>query len=319
MADASWFKFNTGAISIATSGEFDLLKGYDLDTLFYGTMHFDEYVLEPGKKAGPIMISGHMAESAGNEYQGLSIDGIAITVMATQATGEEDSYNGTYDENAVYPVISVDEFKAALAASDSYISLGSDITVPSTQLGGESGYGKSGLAQTQGGTIDGNGNTISAEGATGTWDATIYTKGGTIKNAEITGGFRGIFIAYPTEDIIIDNVIINPIAYPINCDSGSGKNLIVTNSTLKGWTSYAGTLASAEFTNCNFESNGSYAFMRPYATTTLTNCDFASGFELDATKTSEITLVNCTYNGTPITAANLISLLGADAAGATVN
>jgi len=318
MADASWFKFNTGAISIATSGEFDLLKGYDLDTLFYGTMHFDEYVLEPGKKAGPIMISGHMAESAGNEYQGLSIDGIAITVMATQATGEEDSYNWTYDENAVYPVISVDEFKAALAASDSYISLGSDITVPSTQLG-SSGYGKSGLAQTQGGTIDGNGNTISAEGATGTWDATIYTKGGTIKNAEITGGFRGIFIANPTEDIIIDNVIINPIAYPINCDAGSDKNLIVTNSTLNGWTSFAGTLASAEFTNCNFGSNGSYAFLRPYCATTLTNCEFSDGFELDATRTSEITLVNCTYNGTPITAANLISLLGADAAGATVN
>lgn len=103
MADASWFKFNTGAISIGTSGEFDLLKGHDLDTLFYGIKHFDEYVLEPGKQAGPIMISGHMAESAGNEYQGLSIDGIAITVMATQATGEEDSYNGTYDGNAEYP------------------------------------------------------------------------------------------------------------------------------------------------------------------------------------------------------------------------
>ena len=28
MADASWFKFNTGAVSIATRGEFDLLKGY---------------------------------------------------------------------------------------------------------------------------------------------------------------------------------------------------------------------------------------------------------------------------------------------------
>lgn len=278
-----------------------------------------EYSLAAGADPASLTISGHMKETAGNEYQGLSIDGIGITVIATQHTVEHDSTDNTYDEGAVYPVISVDEFKAALAASDSYISLGSDITVPSTQLGGESGYGKSGLAQTQGGTIDGNGNTISAEGATGTWDATIYTKGGTIKNAEITGGFRGIFIAAPTEDIIIDNVIINPIAYPINCDAGSDKNLIVTNSTLNGWTSFAGTLASAEFTNCNFGSNGSYAFLRPYCATTLTNCEFSDGFELDATRTSEITLVNCTYNGTPITAANLISLLGADAAGATVN
>ena len=278
-----------------------------------------EYSLAAGAYSASLTISGHMKETAGNEYQGLSIDGIGITVIATQDTVEHDSTDNTYDAGAVYPVISVDEFKAGLAAPDSYISLGSDITVPSTQLGGEGGYGKSGLAQTHGGTIDGNGNTISAEGATGTWDATIYTKGGTIKNAEITGGFRGIFIAYPTEDIIIDNVIINPIAYTINCDAGSDKNLIVTNSTLNGWTSLAGTFASAEFTNCNFGSNGSYAFLRPYCATTLTNCEFSVGFGLDATRTSEITLVNCTCNGTPITAANLISLLGADAAGVTVN
>ena len=132
MADAGWFKFNTGAVSIATSGEFDLLKGYDVDTLFYGTMHFDEYVLEPGEKVGPIVISGHMAESAGNEYQGESIDGIAITLVATQATGEEDSYNGVYDENAEYPVVVADEaaLRQALAAGKN-VRLGSDIALTS--------------------------------------------------------------------------------------------------------------------------------------------------------------------------------------------
>lgn len=132
MADASWFKFNTGTVSIATSGEFDLLKGYDLDTVFYGTMHFDEYVLEPGEKVGPIVISGHMAESAGNEYQGLSIDGIAITVMATQATGEEDSYDGTYDENAEYPVVDANELKTALAAGG-VVAINNDIAADATK------------------------------------------------------------------------------------------------------------------------------------------------------------------------------------------
>lgn len=276
-----------------------------------------------GKTEKYMALVIYMPETVGNEANYMSgttppqIE-LGVSVVATQLNSENDSFGPEYDAGAVYPVISVDELKAALATPDSYISLGSDITVPSTQLG-SNGYGKSGLEQRQGGTIDGNGNTISAEGATGTWDATIYTKGGTIKNAEITGGFRGIFIAYPTEDIIIDNVIINPIAYPINCDAGSDKNLIVTNSTLNGWTSFAGTLASAEFTDCKFGSNGTYAYLRPYCATTLTNCEFSDGFALDATRTSEITLVNCTYNGTPITAANLISLLGADAAGATVN
>ena len=47
-------------------------------------------------------IKGHMQESAGNEYQGLTIKGISITVYATQDTVESDSIDNTYDENALY-------------------------------------------------------------------------------------------------------------------------------------------------------------------------------------------------------------------------
>ena len=45
-------------------------------------------------------IKGHMQETAGNDYQGLSIHGIGITVFATQDTVENDSNGNTYDENA---------------------------------------------------------------------------------------------------------------------------------------------------------------------------------------------------------------------------
>ena len=50
-------------------------------------------------------IKGHMQETAGNEYQGLSINGIGITVYATQDTVENDSFGNMYDENApfIYP------------------------------------------------------------------------------------------------------------------------------------------------------------------------------------------------------------------------
>ena len=47
-----------------------------------------------------ITISGTMNKEAGNEYQGLSIDGIGITVVATQYIYEYDSNGNTYDENA---------------------------------------------------------------------------------------------------------------------------------------------------------------------------------------------------------------------------
>ena len=48
-----------------------------------------------------------MKESAGNEYMNESIDGIAITVVATQDTVESDSFDKDYDAGAEYPVVAV--------------------------------------------------------------------------------------------------------------------------------------------------------------------------------------------------------------------
>ncbi len=55
---------------------------------------------------GKLTITGKMRTDAGNEYQGLSIDGVGITVYATQYTYEYDSKDNTYDESA-----EKDEFK----------------------------------------------------------------------------------------------------------------------------------------------------------------------------------------------------------------
>ena len=58
-------------------------------------------------ESNTFTIKGHMWESAGNDYMNESIDGIAITVVATQDTVESDSFNNTYDANATYPVVAV--------------------------------------------------------------------------------------------------------------------------------------------------------------------------------------------------------------------
>ena len=52
------------------------------------------------KTTGVIAISGKMDEQAGNQYQGLSIDGLGITVYATQSQYESDSKDNTYDAGA---------------------------------------------------------------------------------------------------------------------------------------------------------------------------------------------------------------------------
>ena len=58
-------------------------------------------------ESNAFTIKGHMKESAGNEYMNESIDGIAITVVATQDTVESDSFDKDYDAGAEYPVVAV--------------------------------------------------------------------------------------------------------------------------------------------------------------------------------------------------------------------
>ena len=57
-------------------------------------------------------IKGHMQEMAGNEYQGLSINGIGITVFATQDTVEFDSFDDQYDKDAGTAHYTLAEFNA---------------------------------------------------------------------------------------------------------------------------------------------------------------------------------------------------------------
>ena len=64
--------------------------------------------LTAGQTGASFTIKGVMQTTAGNEYQGLSIDGIAITVFATQDTVENDSFDNTYDKDAEYPIVAMD-------------------------------------------------------------------------------------------------------------------------------------------------------------------------------------------------------------------
>ncbi len=72
-----------------------------------------------------------MQESAGNDYQGLSVgNGFDLHVLATQYTYEEDSFDDQYDADAEYPVVAADEttLRNALEAGKD-VRLGSDIAL----------------------------------------------------------------------------------------------------------------------------------------------------------------------------------------------
>ncbi|MBE6761234.1 MAG: hypothetical protein E7551_03015 [Ruminococcaceae bacterium] len=73
-------------------------------------------------------VFGHMAEEAGNEYQNLSLEGVSITVVATQQTYETDSFNKYYDKDATYvlPLNTADAFYDATVKGGNY-SLDADV------------------------------------------------------------------------------------------------------------------------------------------------------------------------------------------------
>ena len=74
-------------------------------TINNAAINLTEKHLLAGQTGDAFIIKGHMQETAGNDYRNLTIDGIGITVFATQDTVENDSFGHMYDENApfIYP------------------------------------------------------------------------------------------------------------------------------------------------------------------------------------------------------------------------
>ena len=83
--------------------------------------------LKANETSNPMTIQGHMQDSAGNEYQGLSIDGISITVYATQDTVESDSFDNQYDKDARVKADSETAIREAMKKAGSVITVTDEI------------------------------------------------------------------------------------------------------------------------------------------------------------------------------------------------
>ena len=251
-----------------------------------------------------ITISGHMKESAGNEYQDLFIDGIGITVVATQDTVEYDSNNNTYDKDAEYPevVATAADFEAALDNPDvTEIIVASDITFD----WGENSYGNSNALKMQDKVIS---------GATG--------------NEVVT--FKGYGSANPIKDVTISNINVvdetvgdsitawehaylefeNLTATDVNFVNAPQLNgtCILTNCTFTGTADkYAAWINSGNITlkNCMFNGIRSLKIHEAYGSDVVSvvvdGCTFNTTGKpgvvigaLDAT--TSITIKNSTFN-----------------------
>ena len=186
----------------ANEGNFDLLDVIDFylvtskDVNDMGT-ELNEFSdkLAAKTNSGVYYIKGVMKTTAGNDYQGLTLDGITITVYATQDTVENDSFGPDYDKNATYyPVLDAAGMKDALVNGGN-IKVDADVDV-----GGDV------LAVTKKTTIDMNGKTIkntadiwTGNGSDGNWSLISARNGA---NLTITG--NGTFKAKENDAFAVD-------------------------------------------------------------------------------------------------------------------
>ena len=256
-----------------------------------------------GGKKNTLSNAGTMTIKGGNFDQNPKAEWIAAGFKAVE---KGSRYYVVADEIDAVAETVTDLSEALVAGND--VLLANDIAVAKADAGSNC-YGATGISQTNGGVIDGNGNDISVN-AWGTWDSAINTTGGTIKNINVTGGMRGIFVNHNSTNnskVILENVTIDGTVYTISCDQGTNQGLEAYNSTFNGWTSYAATIGAVKFDGCSFGKGQGYAYCRPYAATEFVNCDFAAGYEIDPV--AAVRFENCTFAGVALTDANLAELV----------
>ena len=198
------------------------------------------------KETKLITISGKMREDAGNEYQGLSIDGIGITVLATQYTYENDSIDNTYDREAAYK--GTQEFTSgthtlgnggiALDPNGVAVSVsgeGTNLTITGGYYDGGEGGDNRCIQVNKGATVTIKDGTFTVGGdATGLGNSVVLCNGGTVV---IEGGFFYTDYAYRNFYYVLNQQNNNPgtitvkggtfVNYnPANGDDNLGGNFV---------------------------------------------------------------------------------------------
>ena len=88
-------------------------------------INIEPEVLKPGEASPAWSFGYHMLESAGNEYQNATATGMCVTVVATQAAYEKDSFDDQYDKDAEYPILVTtgDELQAIVSKATAPVNI----------------------------------------------------------------------------------------------------------------------------------------------------------------------------------------------------
>lgn len=267
---------------------------------------------EEGKTANAGEIYGRNLAS-NDVVKDNSFNNVSVVVLNVDEDGKLEVSN--------VPLQSLPDLSASSATEVEELVLESDITGDARD-NAYSATNMTGLRIGNGRTVDGQGHTITVNGANNTWDSAVVINNGTLKNATLVGAFRGVFINMDNKgDVYLENVKVKKgsgIVYPINVNEGN-KTCKVTakDCEFAGWSSWSGC-SEIEFENCYFSDGDAYRdayanhLIRPYRTTLFKNCSFDPDFNmlLDAVGEDQtITFDQCTVNGVILTESNYRELI----------
>ena len=262
--------------------------GILLDTSEYAASNFGtDYVC--------LQISAKMKESAGNEYQNLKLEDIAITVVATQAAGPEwDSFNNTYDKNAEYPdVLTVTDHTSltnAVTALSSSTAKSTTLTLPKATADSPIETNISipaGKDVTITGATENPADTVIDGQVAALSNGTLIIKNCTINVDSVINdstnisqtGASGIAV-WGNQDVICENVVFN---------------MSLANSTaITAWWS-TGDGANITVRNCVFNCNGQRP-IRSDASVTVENCTFNDPYRYAVQMTSKANTISAEGN-----------------------
>ena len=240
------------------------------------------HILAGDNAADVATIALKMQESAGNEYQNLSIGtDFSIQLVATQYTSEKDSFDDQYDKDAplnYVPVATADELTKAVADGEN-VSLTAPIELSER------------LEVKKDITINGNGNAITIP-----TDRVINLANiaepitVTLNNVDLNGPTQGTYTRgisiydVPKVKVVMDNCSLSANYYAINLASAApNAEIVVKNTTLTGW--------------CAFQTHS------PYSNVTFENCTLIGlndkGFNADGWNNFATVVVNGYSEGNP--------------------
>ena len=258
-----------------------------LDKLMYsededGAVHGE--MLPSGENGGDVVyIALKMQESAGNDYQNLSVgNGFGLKIVATQMNHESDSFGSDYDKDAnadakyeeeidpqmtVVTIDSLDEFKAFASAVNSngtfkdvsvannsnvYVKLTTDLDFAAYTDFVGIGNGKNYCFD---GVFNGYGHTIKNWTVTGNWNYYMAfvrtTNGGDVKHVT----FENFILGGGTSNGTNYGVVIGCVASgDVDIDNVTVKNCVIRNETTIGAVVGGMTEGNLSITNCAVDS-----------------------------------------------------------------